>query len=77
LDDSPKTKTTRRASLLRFFVGGVLPAGTAKLLGLHPLGMLLLIFCRGVIPVLAITTLQSNDFPHFSNSFWKCPGQTG
>jgi len=53
----------------------MLPTGTTKLLGFHALGMLFLIFCRGVIPVLAITTLQSNDFPHFSNSFWKSPGQ--
>jgi hypothetical protein len=53
----------------------VLPAGTAKLPGFQTLGMLLLIFCGGVIPVLAVTTLQSNDFPHFLNSFVKSPGQ--
>jgi hypothetical protein len=43
----------------------VLPARTAELLGLHPFGMLLLVFRRGVIAVLALTTLQSNDFAHF------------
>jgi hypothetical protein len=61
--------TTVAASSLRFFMSGVLPTGTAKLLRLQALGMLFLIFCCGVIPVLAITTLQSNDFPHFLNSF--------
>jgi hypothetical protein len=43
----------------------VFPARTAKLLGLHAFGVLLLIFRRGVVPVLALTTLQSNDFAHF------------
>jgi hypothetical protein len=55
----------------------VLPAGTAELPGFQALGVLPLIFCGGVIPVLAVTTLQSNDFPHFLNSFLKSPGQTG
>jgi hypothetical protein len=50
-------------------MGRVLPARTAKLLGLQALGMLLLIFCRGVVAILAVTTLQCNDFPHLMNSF--------
>jgi hypothetical protein len=61
--------TTLLGLSLRFFMSGVLPAGTAKLLRFQALGMLFLIFGRGVISVLAITTLQSNDFPHFWNSF--------
>jgi hypothetical protein len=68
--------TTLIESSLCFFMGGVLPAGTAKLPGFQALGMLLLIFCRGVVPVLTVTTLQSNDFPHFLNSFSERPGQT-
>jgi hypothetical protein len=47
----------------------VLAARAAEFLGLHALGVLLFVFCGGVIPVLAVTTLQSNDFPHFLNSF--------
>jgi hypothetical protein len=47
----------------------MLPARTAKLPGLQPLGMLLLVFRRGVIAVFALTTLQSNDFAHFQIPF--------
>src|SRR4029077_17226833 len=50
--------------LLHFLVSRVFPARIAKLLGFQTLGMLLLILRRRVIPVLAITALQSNDFPH-------------
>jgi len=50
-------------------MGRVLPAGTAKLLRFQTLGMLLLIFCCGVIAIFAVTTLQRNDFPHVINSF--------
>jgi hypothetical protein len=50
-------------------MGRMLPARTAKLLGLHAFGVLLLVFGGGVIAVLALTTLQSNDFAHLSNSF--------
>jgi hypothetical protein len=42
---------------LGLFVSRVLPARPAKLPGLQAVGMLLLIFCGGVIPVLALTTL--------------------
>jgi hypothetical protein len=42
----------------------VLPARAAKLLGLHALGVLLLVFGRGVVAVFALTTLQRNDFTH-------------
>jgi hypothetical protein len=50
-------------------MSGLLAAGVAKLLGFQPLGMLLLVLRGGVIAILAVTTLQRNDFPHFSNSF--------
>jgi hypothetical protein len=50
-------------------VGRVLAARTAKLLGLQPFRVLFLVFGGGVIAILALTTLQSNDFAHFSNSF--------
>jgi hypothetical protein len=54
-------------------VSRVLPARPAKLLGLQAIGMFLFVFCGGVIPVLALTALQSNDFPHslilFPNNF--------
>jgi hypothetical protein len=52
-----------RASL-GLFVSRVLPARPAKLLGLQAVGMFLFILGGGVIPVLALTTLQGNDFPH-------------
>jgi hypothetical protein len=47
----------------------VLAASTAKLPGLHAFGVLLLVFGGGVIAILALTTLQSNDFAHLSNPF--------
>jgi hypothetical protein len=47
----------------------VLPARTAKLLGLHAIGMLLLVLGGGVVAILALTTLQRNDFAHFLNPF--------
>ena len=56
-------------SSLRFFVSRVLPARTAKLLGLHAFGVLLLVLGGGVIAILALTTLQCNDFAHSLNPF--------
>jgi hypothetical protein len=43
---------------------GVLAARIAKLPGLHPVGMLLLILGGRVVAVLAIPALQRDDFPH-------------
>jgi len=40
------------------------PARVAELLRFQPLGMLLLIFRRGVIAVLTVPALQGNDFAH-------------
>src|SRR5215831_10406813 len=56
-------------ALLSFFMRRVLAARTAEFLGFHAFGMLLLIFCGGVIAIFALTTLQSNDFPHCLESF--------
>jgi hypothetical protein len=39
-------------------------ARIAKLLGFQPFGVLLLVFCRCVVAVLAIPALQRNGFPH-------------
>jgi hypothetical protein len=61
--------TTLIGSSLDLFVRRVLAARVAKLLRLQPVGVLLLVLRGGVIPVLALTTLQGNDFPHFLNSF--------
>jgi hypothetical protein len=58
-------------------MSGLLAAGIAKLFGLQPLGMLLLVLRGGVIAILAITTLQRNDFPHFSNPFQKSADRHG
>jgi hypothetical protein len=58
-------------------MSGLLAAGIAKLLGLQPLGMLLLVLRSGVIAILAVTTLQRNDFPHFSNPFQKNADRIG
>jgi hypothetical protein len=51
-------------SLLHLTVPGVLPARIAELFGFHPVGMLLLIFGRRIIPVFAIIALQRDDFAH-------------
>jgi hypothetical protein len=70
LDDSPKTKTACPGTdLLHFLVPGVLPARIAKLSRLHPLGVLLLVFRRGVIAIFAIPALQRDNFPHRSIPF--------
>jgi hypothetical protein len=42
----------------------VFPARIAKLSGLYPLGVLLLVFRRRVVAVFAIPALQRNDFTH-------------
>jgi hypothetical protein len=67
--------TTLIGSLLHFLMSGLLAAGIAKLLRLQPLRMLLLILRGGVIAILAVTTLQRNNFPHFSNPFLKSAGR--
>jgi hypothetical protein len=56
---------TIASDLFGLFMGRVLPTRTAKLFGLHAVGVLLLIFGGGVIAIFALTTLQSNDFAHF------------
>jgi hypothetical protein len=58
-------------------VGRLLPAGVAKLLGFHPLGMLFLVFRRGVVAVLTVPALQCNDLAHGLKTFpqiWKTFG---
>jgi hypothetical protein len=47
----------RRASLLHFFMSGVLTAAVAKLLELQPLGRRFTIFGRRIIALFAITAL--------------------
>jgi hypothetical protein len=64
LDDSPKTKTAPNRALLDFFMCRLLPAGVAELLCFHPFGMLFFVLGRGVIAILAIPALQSNDVAH-------------
>jgi hypothetical protein len=39
--------------------------------------MLLLVLRGGVIAILAVTTLQRNNFPHFSNPFQKSADRLG
>jgi hypothetical protein len=51
-------------ALLHLFVRGLLTARIAKLLRLQPLGMLLFVFCRRVVTVFTVPTLQRDDFPH-------------
>src|ERR1700741_250978 len=62
---------------LCFLVRRVLAARATKLLCLHALRVLLLVFGCGVVPVLALTTLQRNDFPHFLNSFLQARAGLG
>jgi hypothetical protein len=69
LDDSPKNKTgldpaTTAIKLFHFLVWSVLAARIAKLLCLQPVRVLLFVFCRCVVAIFAIATLQRNDFPH-------------
>jgi hypothetical protein len=56
------------ALLLRFLVRLVLPAAITELLELKTARGRLLVLRRRVIPLLALSALQRNNFPHF-NSF--------
>jgi hypothetical protein len=47
-------------------VPSVLPARVAKLFRLQTLGVLLLVFRRRVVAVLAIAALQRNGLPHLA-----------
>jgi hypothetical protein len=47
----------------------MLSARIAKLFGFHPIGMLLLVLCCCVVPILAIIALQRNDFAHSAGPF--------
>jgi hypothetical protein len=51
-------------ALFHLFVPSVLAARIAKLLRLQTVGVLLLIFRRRVVAVLALPALQRNGFPH-------------
>jgi hypothetical protein len=55
---------TSARSSLDFFVSGLLAARVAELPGFQTLGVLLFVFRCGVVAILAVTTLQRNDFPH-------------
>jgi hypothetical protein len=50
-------------------MGGVLAARPAEFFGLQAIGMFFLVFSGGVVAIFALTTLQSNNFAHFPNSF--------
>jgi hypothetical protein len=49
---------------LYFFVHRVVPAGRAELLQFQPVLVLLLVLGGGVISVLTVAALQSDDFAH-------------
>jgi hypothetical protein len=50
--------------LLHFFVDRMVPARGAELLQLQPILVLLLVLCRSVVAVFAVTALQGNNFAH-------------
>jgi hypothetical protein len=68
LDDSPKFKTGLPPhppkKLFHFLVRRMLAARVAKFLRLQPLAVLLLVFRRRVVAVLAIAALQRNGLAH-------------
>ena len=69
MDDSPKFKTglspsPANANLLDFLVRRLPAAGVAKFLRFQPLAVLLLVFRRRVVAVLALTALQRNRLAH-------------
>jgi hypothetical protein len=49
---------------LHLAMDGVFPARITEFLRLHPVGVLFLVFCRRIVPVLAIIALQRDDFAH-------------
>ena len=54
----------RAAPLLRFLMVRVLAAGVAELRELETSGGCLLVFGRGVVPVLALGALKGDDLAH-------------
>jgi hypothetical protein len=44
-------------------------ARVAEFFRLHPIGVLFLVLCRCVVPVLAIIALQRDDFAHQPGPF--------
>jgi hypothetical protein len=52
-----------------FTVCGMLSARIAELFGFHSIGMLLLVLCCCVVPILAIIALQRDDFAHSAGPF--------
>jgi hypothetical protein len=55
------------AALLRFLVRLVLTAAVTKLLELQAASGRLLVLRRRVIPLLALSALQRNNFPHIKS----------
>src|SRR5713226_3147885 len=60
----PRIPPLRKRNLLHFLVRRLLPARVAELFRFQPLGVFLLVFCRRVVAVLAISALQRNNLAH-------------
>jgi hypothetical protein len=58
-------------ALLRFLVRLVLAAAVTELLELETAGGRLLVLGRRVIPLLALSALQCDNFPHFKSFQWS------
>jgi hypothetical protein len=63
---------TPAKKLFHFLVRRLFAARVAELLRFHPFGVFLLVFRRRVVAVLAIPTLQRNDFAHRLIPFSCC-----
>ena len=66
---SKKTVSSNHGELFRLFVRGMLAAAIAELGELKPAGGRLFVLGRRVIPFLALSALQCDNFPHFSIPF--------
>src|SRR3954469_18078848 len=64
MDQLQATSNELLAALLRFLVRLVLAAAVTELLELQTAGGRLLVLRRRVVPLLALSALQCDDFPH-------------
>jgi hypothetical protein len=59
-----KTQDSQLSTLFHFLMRRVLPAELAELVTFQPIRIVLLVFVRRIIPLLAGRTGQINDFTH-------------
>ncbi len=65
----PRLRHLAALRLFHFTVCGMFSARIAELFRFHSIGVLLLVLCCCVVPILAIIALQRDDFAHSDGPF--------